>query len=365
MSGLDPNPASIAQTRQAINRALERFITSPRVQATFQPLGDTGLLDELKRFILGDGKRFRPLLVLAGWRHFGPCAGIGDDVALEVGVVLEIFHTFLLIHDDVIDRGDLRRGEATLRAALRARYAERDDPDALADHVSLVLGDVCFTLALEHLNALAIPADRRCRLMQALLRYARLTGMGQVLDVLHGAAPLGEVSQPQIETCYDLKTGLYTIECPLVLGALLAGAGADVLDAIGRYARALGIAYQLNDDLIGVSWALDSKSGASDFEQGRQTALLALTLQRASRDDAAWLHARFGKGPLGPDDTAHLMGLYHDTGAVAQLQDDIRRGRANATAHAAALIGDRGDAGGLMTLIDTLVPLPHALSNDR
>ena len=358
-----PAPSDVEQSRAAINTALERFLHSDRVVESFQPLDDT-LLEDFRAFALGDGKRFRPLLVLAAWRGLGPGPTRDPAIPMGVGVALELFHTFLLIHDDIIDDADVRRGADTLRQRVarragvkpRGEEARGEEAQRHADHLSLIVGDICFTLALEHLTELPMPDDLNRQVLRTLLRYARLTGVGQVMDVDASARPAGGVSAEQILHCYDLKTAQYTIECPLVLGALLAGASPAQREALRRYARALGVAYQISDDLIGVSRDVAEKSGTSDFEQGRQTLLLALTLERAAAEERAWLEARFGRGALCEADGARLLALYRSTGAVAAIEARVAQLRDDALAALEPLQGSEA-ARHLRALVEQLVPL--------
>ncbi|MEL6178949.1 MAG: polyprenyl synthetase family protein [Myxococcota bacterium] len=341
--------------RAAINGALGRFLESERVRESFAPLG-AGLLEDFAAFVLGEGKRFRPLLVLASWRGLGPGPVSDPQVPLGVGVALELFHTFLLIHDDIIDDADMRRGAATLRRRLADRHAADANARRLGDHLAIILGDICFTLALEHLNALPMPDPIARTVLTELLRYARLTGVGQVMDVAAAAQPLGGVTGEQILLCYDLKTAQYTIECPLVLGAMLAGATDVEMDALRRYARALGVAYQIRDDLIGVSREVGEKSGTLDFEQGRQTLLLALTLEGAHPQGRRWLEERFGAGALSAPDAERLLELYRTTGAVEVIEGRIARLRQEALEALGALDEGSG-AQRLRALVHQLVPV--------
>lgn len=323
----------IAGVRSAIEAALERHTGGPAWLARFEGV-DPGFAEELRAFVLAGGKRFRPLLLAQAWATLRGEDPASEAAMLDVAVAVELFHAFLLIHDDIMDQADLRRHRPTLRARLQARWGGHRGE---GDHLAIVLGDVCFALAVEVLNQVEAPHHQVRALVSAMLGYAAQTGMGQILDLVHGIAAPGTVEAAAIERCYDLKTARYTIECPLKLGAILGGAPPETMAGLERFSRALGVAYQLADDLIGIEGDPDEKSGASDFEQGRQTFLLAETLTRVEEPDRGWLLGRFGRGLLPPEERARLVQLYHASGAVHAVHAHIGRLSGQASAAAAAL----------------------------
>jgi len=344
-------PTATPETlRAAVDDALAAYLARPELAARLD-VGGGAVLEELRGFVSGGGKRFRPLLVLGAWAQFGPGEGVSEGAALDAAVGIELFHTFLLVHDDVMDHAEVRRGHATLRRRLARRWP--DAPESIGDHLSIVAGDVCFALAMERFNSLEAPAETVRALVGMVLDYAVQTGAGQLLDVLHAVHPAGAVSHAEIERCYDLKTARYTIECPLRVGARLAGAGEEVMEAIGRFSRAIGVGYQLADDLIGVAIDQDEKSGTSDFEEGKQTILLAETLARVEAGERAWLVERFGRGPLGEEDGARVVRLYHESGAVGAVFAEVERLRGEAVGIAREL---SADGGLMMQLVDKLLP---------
>jgi geranylgeranyl diphosphate synthase type I len=266
---------------------------------------------------------------------------------------MELLHTFMLIHDDVIDRSDTRRGHATLRHSLREVFAGHARKEALADDLCIVLGDICFALAVEEINSLPIEPELRGHVVQRVMASAAETGFGQLLDVLHGTSELGAVDLTSIVSCYELKTARYSVELPLVLGALLAGAPSSTHDPLSALATSLGVAYQLNDDLVGVRQASDEKSPSSDFEEGRQTALLLMARQGAATPDRGWLSDHFGCGVLAADGVPTLMRIYRDSGAIAAVEGLIQARALDARRQLAAL---EVRSGPLAALLEQLVP---------
>jgi geranylgeranyl diphosphate synthase type I len=206
-----------------VDRVLAAFLAEERA-ALAAHRGAEAMVDEVARLVGAGGRRLRPTLCVLG--HLAGGGQVGDPI-LRVAAAMELFHTFALIHDDVMDGSTERRGVASTPALLGGPGAVLvgDFTQVLADHLLLTSG---------------FPPDV---LVPALRRYTRMrveTGVGQWLDVT------GEDATDEV---YALKTGSYTVEGPLQVGAILAGAGPEVLAALSAYGRPLGIAFQQVDDL--------------------------------------------------------------------------------------------------------------------
>jgi geranylgeranyl diphosphate synthase, type I len=240
--------------RVASTRAL-----GPEVQA---------LVGEIRRLALRGGKRLRPALVVAGLRTVSPSADAGP--ALDAGVALELLHTYFLIHDDWMDGDRVRRGGPSVHVALAERFHSEHKGNASA----ILAGDYAVALACDALAR--VETDAR-RLRSAFAAFAEMqlgAVAGQQLDMVGKGR--------DVELGYALKTGSYTVEGPLKLGALLAGAKPATLDALARYARPAGVAFQLRDDLLSLFGDPEQtgKPLASDLMSGKRTLLLRLALRR-------------------------------------------------------------------------------------
>jgi geranylgeranyl diphosphate synthase type I len=150
---------------------------------------------------------------------------------------MELFHTFALVHDDVMDDGDERRGVA----ATHRRFAKAEPGgEAFGRSAAILVGDLAFALAVDLVFASPVPAERAVAAVRHMRAMALATAAGQYLDVA-GAGDRPEVSA--------LKTAAYTAEGPLAIGAELAGAGDEVMAALERFARPFGVAFQVLDDV--------------------------------------------------------------------------------------------------------------------
>jgi geranylgeranyl diphosphate synthase type I len=214
--------------RRRVDEALASFLQERREAMAVIAPEAAEMVDELRRVVAAGGKRIRPAFCYWGYRAAG-----GDDgePIVRAAAALELFHTFALIHDDVMDESETRRGEPT----TYVRFGRS---------VAVLIGDLAAVLADEALIGSGFSYER---LHPALRRYALMreeVAAGQFLDVR------GAVGTPSADRIALLKTGAYTVEGPLHIGALLAGAPPELLAALSRFARPLGVAFQFRDDLI-------------------------------------------------------------------------------------------------------------------
>ena len=240
------------------------------------------LVREIRRLSLLGGKRLRPALVVAGFRTVS--SGLDLEPALDAGVALELLHTYFLIHDDWMDGDRVRRGGPAVHVVLAERFRSEHKGNASA----ILAGDYALALACDALSRVETSAEK---LRGAFAVFAEMqlgAVAGQQLDIVGDGR--------NVELGYALKTGSYTVEGPLKLGALLAGAKKPTLAALARYARPAGIAFQLRDDLLSLFGdpRVTGKPLASDLKSGKRTLLLGLALRRAKGADLAAIRAVLG-----------------------------------------------------------------------
>jgi farnesyl diphosphate synthase len=257
-----------------IDRRLDEWLTNT-VRDPFIP---DRLNNAMRYAVLGGGKRLRPFLVLESAR----LCGLADEAALNAGAALECVHCYSLAHDDLpaMDDDDLRRGRPTVHKAF-------DEATAI------LAGDALLTLAFEILADPSTHPDPAVRsaLTLGLARSAGRAGMvgGQMLDL---QAPSGGLGEAEIMRLQSMKTGaLIAFACEA--GAILAGAGKAHRQALLDYGEALGVAFQLADDLLDVEGdaALVGKAVAKDKDAGKAT-LVSLIGAGPARQRLAQLEAR-------------------------------------------------------------------------
>ncbi|GAA5114532.1 polyprenyl synthetase family protein [Haloechinothrix salitolerans] len=268
----------------AVERQLAAFLDHAA-----EPVRDIGpfseALDALTRFVLDGGKRLRPTFAWWAWRGAGGAA-TGDDAmgALQAVSALELLQACALIHDDLMDASDSRRGAATVHVAFAKQHAARGwhgDAERFGLAASVLIGDVALAWADDMYSSAALPAPAlaAARPIWRAMRTEVLAG--QYLDV-HTQA-VGDSSPEAALRVNELKTAAYTVVRPLQLGAALAGADEVLLAALRRFGHDIGVAFQLRDDLLGVFGdpAITGKPAGDDLREGKRTLLVALGMERA------------------------------------------------------------------------------------
>ncbi|WOO42055.1 polyprenyl synthetase family protein [Rubellicoccus peritrichatus] len=241
----------------------DRFTPYPALRPVWQPL---------KAFLRKRGKRVRPMLFLLSYRLFDQDSEIPPMAAFRAAAALEIFHAFALVHDDIIDASHSRRGEPTLhiRLASDAQVSSKN-----GENLALVLGDILFGFAMERFLDPGFDSGRASRAMRFFLKVAQDTGLGQAVEIAHLEESLGSVSEEEILRTYFLKTTRYTVESPLILGAILAGANHNTEKTLCNFANPLGLAFQIENDLHEVSQLAAGDSDlAYDLHAGVKTLFL-------------------------------------------------------------------------------------------
>lgn len=230
----------LARLRARIDEVLSGFLGEVRAEMAGLSTDALAPIDEVERLIAAGGKRLRPMFCYWGYRAAGRSGG---EPILRAAAALELLHTMALIHDDLMDEAEERRGvpASARHLADRARRAGAADADRVGRSLAILAGDLAAVLADRLFLASGFEPDR---LVSGLDRYHRMrTAMaaGQCLDVTGWHEdPLALAS---------LKGGGYTVEAPLTIGAALAGADAAIDETLVRFGRPLGLAFQLLDDL--------------------------------------------------------------------------------------------------------------------
>ncbi|GAA0973018.1 (2E,6E)-farnesyl diphosphate synthase [Nocardioides aquaticus] len=345
--------------RAGVQHALDSFLDEQAVRLA--PVGPDAdlLVEEARRFVRG-GKRLRASF--CWWGHLAVDPEPADEAALlRACAALELLHASALLHDDVLDASDTRRGSPTTHRMLEARHRAAGwtgGAAAYGEAGAILLGDLVLSWADELLRRCGLPADRVAAAMAVYDQCRSEVIAGQFLDVSVQARGRADVDAAM--TVLRYKSAKYSVERPLHIGAALAGAGPDVLADLSRFGLPLGEAFQLRDDLLGVLGdpAVTGKPAGDDLVEGKRTVLVALALDGAPPADRARLDAALGT-PLGPDDVADLRRIIVDSGAAEQVEEVIGAlsqrarealDRAPLDGHARAVLGDLATAATQRTL---------------
>lgn len=293
------------------------------------------VIGALSDFTLLGGKRVRPAFAWAGWLAAGGDRGMYADVEDAEAVfrsvcALEFIQACALIHDDIIDASDTRRGNPTVHKIFEARHRNngwRGDAVHYGHSVAILAGDVALAWADDMFHGSGLTDAARNRAREPWWRMRTEVLGGQLLDITAEAS--GDSRVGVAEKVNRYKTAAYTIERPLHIGAAVAGAGDDVVDAYREFGTDIGIAFQLRDDQLGVFGdpEVTGKPAGDDLREGKRTVLVATALERlrmTDPDGAHHLDEKLGRVD-GLDDVAELRDLIRASGADEQIELEIDR----------------------------------------
>ena len=342
----DQHPAPLPDAGPAATQAvLDQVFADGAEQALSLGGGFVTLWSELAEATRG-GKRFRPELFTATYRAWG---GVDRDSSAAVGAAIELLHTAFIVHDDVIDEDDVRRGRPNVAGvharAARDAGARKHQAGQYGVTAGILAGDLALATSLKVVATCPAPRSTVNRLLELFHHVLLVTAAGELADVWLSVqdrpAPLEDVL-----TMEERKTALYSFALPMQAAAVLAGASVAQVEGAGRAGRALGIAFQLADDLAGVFGdpAVTGKSILSDLRAGKRTPLVA----HASTTTGWPAIAPFvGSPTLTEAEAHHVRSVLVACGSrrfVEELADD----------HAASAVHVAASAGLPPAIVDTL-----------
>ena len=264
----------------------------------------SALIDEISRVVSAGGKRLRPSFCYWGFRAAG---GPECEEIVRLTTSFELLHTFAIVHDDIMDAADSRRGQPTTIALMGMERA-------------LLVGDLALVLADSAFWGSGFSPETLCTGFAEFTQMREQVIAGQHMDLeAHGMA----IDEAHARRIAILKSGSYSIEHPLLIGARLAGADDVVLEALRRYGRPLGEAFQLVDDLLGLfgDAATTGKPIDSDIREGKRNVLFAKTVESLEGRDATFFRERWGADDLTHDEVARLRSLVDSSGARRRTED--------------------------------------------
>lgn len=277
--------AMLKTLKKDVDSALKSALKDLSGELDLKPIPPL-LYAAIKDFIERDGKRIRPILFLISYKGYTKRKNFSYKGLLKSSLSVELLHDFLLIHDDVIDKSGLRRGKPTLQRLFNAKLGMPKGSD-LGENLSIVAGDVLFAMAVKSLLSLKEDPARKEEALTAFIKAASATGVGEYIDVVNNIKRIETLSRKDIFQTYILKTAKYTFQCPLVMGAVLAGAKKSEINKLSRLGVFLGQAFQLQDDMLDVfsSARKIGKPVLSDLNEGKKTLLVWKTYQNLKGKD--------------------------------------------------------------------------------
>jgi geranylgeranyl diphosphate synthase type I len=313
-------PESLLDVASRVDKRLESLLAVERERWAKVDADLVPPIDEIARLVLAGGKRLRPAFCF--WGFVGAGGDPTDELVIDAGAALELLHAFALFHDDVMDGSLTRRGEPTTNAKFEARHGVEKlagESRRFGDGVAILVGDLAYVYSDQLMRNASPQAWTIWNELRIELNF------GQYLDMLGSA--MNERRREKAERICRYKSGKYTIERPLHLGALLAAPTRDdLIPVLSTYGLPLGDAFQMRDDVLGAfgDTAITGKPVGDDLREGKPTPLMAIATARANAAQFKELQL-VGNQDLTPEQIARVQEVIRETGALDELEVVITR----------------------------------------
>ncbi len=315
-------PATLQAFKAQIDPKIAAYFDDALEEAKREDALVYDALKHVKAMTLAGGKRLRPAFMYYGYLAAG---GTDRERLMSTAVAVELIHMFLLIHDDIIDRDTLRHGEPTLHERYRAwgrKYLFLSNADHFGDSIALIVGDMVFALGNDIIFQSGFPEKNVYAALSRMQKIVSHTVVGQARDIY--IEYKGEATSEEILSMYEKKTARYTVEGPLHLGSLLAGGTPELATEMSRYALPLGIAFQIQDDILGI-YGDEERIGkpiGSDIREGKITLLVAYVFEHADRTIKKELDQLLKRGMhLTHTDINRFREILRETGSLQAAKD--------------------------------------------
>lgn len=278
-------------------------------------------LKYVKKISLVAGKRLRP-----SFMYYGYLAGGGKEKEkiIKTAISIEFIHNFLLIHDDIMDRDKMRHNLDTVNfhyARVGKKIFGTADDVHFGDSMAIIIGDMVGALGNKILFSSKFKAENIIKALIKLQDIISGTVIGQAQDFY--IQYRGETTEKEVLKMYENKTAKYTIEGPLHLGAILGGATEEALNGLSLYAIPIGIAFQIQDDILGIFGSEEKlgKTIGADIIEGKQTLLVVKAKEKANKNQKKVLNSLLGKKDLTQAEIKEFRNIIRETGALDYAND--------------------------------------------
>jgi len=285
------------------------------------------MAESIRDFTLSSGKRIRPILFYYGYLLAG---GRDKKNILKAAISIELIHSYFLIHDDIIDRDDFRRHQLSVHCRYEKKYQDKfrgksEEAKHFGISMGIIAGDLVSAFGYEILSRSNFPENLKIRAIKKFNRVIADTITGEGIDVF--LEMFADFNMARILEMQGYKTAKYTIEGPLHLGAILAGADSNFLNSLTDFAVPLGIAYQIRDDIIGV-FGDEKKIGkpvGADLREGKATLLIAKALENANDSQRMIIDSVLGNKEAGLKEIERVRVVIRETESLKYSRNQVKK----------------------------------------
>lgn len=311
----------LEKIKNKVERDLPRYLGTLNKRYALSRISPL-LFSCVREFILRKGKRIRPILLIIGYLGFAKKAA---PSLYTSALSLELLHDFMLVHDDIIDRSDLRRGKPSMHSMLNSYLKGYRNVKFNGQELAIVAGDIMFALGIHAFLAIREEPRRKEEALKKLIETAMYTASGEFLELLSGIKDIKKTEKKDIYRIYNYKTAYYTFASPLTIGAILAGASRKEIKRLFKYGECLGRAFQIKDDILGMfaDEKTTGKSALTDLQEAKKTILIWQAFQKAGRQDKNAIKNILTKKTISYRDLTKMRCIITRTGALDYARREI------------------------------------------
>jgi len=320
MKGMDAKK-ELQNYKKIVDRKLAEYFAAKTEEARKIGPSTVQMVKSIRDLTLAGGKRLRAAFMY--WGYIG-AGGQEIEAIIEASMSIELAHIFLLIHDDIIDRDDFRHGVPTIHKRyerLARIFYKKTETRHFGTSMAIVVGDMAYSFGNEIIFSSRFKPEQILAALKKLQDIVSCTVSGEVLDIILEAK--GKATEKEILEVHKNKTAKYTVEGPLVLGALLAGNNKKIIKAYSDYAVPVGIAFQIQDDILGV-FGSEKKLGkpvCSDLREGKQTLLITKALENGNKNDHKLINRLLGNKNVSAGEIESFRDVVRYTGSLEYSQN--------------------------------------------
>ncbi len=311
--------------RKNIEKHLASFMNRVKHEYKLHLINPT-LYESIREFSLRKGKRIRPLLLILSYKGYSPKNKKISPSLYSASTCIELLHNFMLIHDDIIDRSNLRRGKPTLHKLL-GKIVKTDNQEKLGYDLGIVAGDIVYALAIDAFLSVQEPPQRKERALKYFIQTAAFTAMGEFIDTIHSVEKMNKIKEKDVFLNYTLKTARYTFDCPLVTGAILAGAKQPDIKKLSQLGILVGQAFQIQDDIIGIFDTQKNigKSILSDIVESKKTILVCHAYKELKAKGKSQFIKHFNKPKKTYKDLVAIRKIFINAGSLQYSLHQVQK----------------------------------------
>lgn len=278
----------------------------------------------IREYVLREGKRVRPTLFVIGFSGFSKKRPEGLYTS---ALSMELLHDFMLVHDDIIDKSDTRRGLPSMHKKFNAFLKKYPGLKFDGEDLAIVAGDVMYAMGINAFLEVDVDTRLKEKALKILNRAALFTGCGEFIELLYGVKDIKNVTKDQVYKIYDYKTAYYTFASPLAIGAVLAGADKKDADILLQYGILLGRAFQIKDDFIGM-FSDEKKIGKStltDLQEAKKTILIWHAYNHSPSGTRKTIKSLLSKKNADMNDLLRMQRIITGAGSLDYARQEINK----------------------------------------